>query len=366
MRERLRGTSMMGLIVACALSAVPSLASAQVQGWSEGSASGQVSMRDLVPRMSSGQAYSERYGFAVDLDGGGHIGMDFTISNLGIRSGYGASQVRVRLPGQERYEYGERVSRGDWTTAGDRLALDIAKTQVESRGDDSFVLRHDGDVKVELTFRNTMPMWRPGSGQIRQGDDYYRFTLIAPRANVEGRVQIDGVWHEVSADRAGYADHVATNVAPYDLAKRFSRFRDYNDDVFVIWREIELSEKFGGRTLTWAMVGVGDRIIFTDPDAQLRPGNVRPDSSTGYQVPHAVQLEGDSAQGQMRFVMRGERVEKKDLLASYGRAARLIASALSKPWQFNIHGDYALEVDVGGRTLRTRGGGHYTVDFVNP
>ncbi|TXD34193.1 carotenoid 1,2-hydratase [Lujinxingia vulgaris] len=366
MRQRPIAASMVGLMMACALSVTPDLASAQVQGWSEGSAARQVSMRELIPRMSSGQAYSERYGFSVDLEGGGHIGMDFTISNLGIRSGYGAAQVRVRLPGQERYEYGERVSRGDWTTAEDRFALDIAKTQVEARGDDTFVLRHDGDVKVELTFRNTMPMWRPGSGQIRQGEDYYRFTLISPRADVQGRVQIDGEWHTVEASRAGYADHVATNVAPYELAKRFSRFRDYNDDVFVIWREIELSEKFGGRTLTWAMVGVGERIVFSDADAQLRPGNVRGDGETGYQVPHAVQLEGESGQGEMRFVMRGDRMEKKDLLASYGRAARLVASALSKPWQYNIHGDYALEVEVGGRTLRTRGRGHYTVDFVNP
>ncbi|RAL23879.1 hypothetical protein DL240_06945 [Lujinxingia litoralis] len=366
MGQRQAYAGVVTMLAVWAMSAVPATAQAQLQGWSEGSAARQVSMRELIPRMSSGQAYSERYGFSVDLEGGGHIGMDFTISNLGIRSGYGAAQVRVRLPGQERYEYGERVGRGDWTTASDRFALDIARTQVEAQGADSFVLRHDGDVKVELTFRNTMPMWRPGTGQIRQGEDYYRFTLISPRANVEGRVQIDGTWHEVRAERAGYADHVATNVAPYDLAKRFSRFRDYNDDVFVIWREIELTEQFGGRTLTWAMVGVGDRIVFSDAAATLRPGNVNADSETGYQVPQAVQIEGESGQGQMRFVMRGDRVKKKDLLASYGRAARLVASALSKPWEYTVHGDYALEVEVGGRTVRKRGRAHYTVDFVNP
>ncbi|MFU8802601.1 MAG: hypothetical protein ACNA8W_02220 [Bradymonadaceae bacterium] len=355
------------LVAATSFLFITQTAAAQSQGWSDGQGARAATMNDLVPRLSGGQAYSERYNFSVDLDGGGHIGIDFTISSLGIGSHKGASAVRVRMPGQKHYNYSDQVRRRQWSHAVDRFMLDISKTTVESKGNDTFVLKHDGDVKVELEFKNTMPMWKPGNGEIKAGSDgYYRFTLIAPRANVTGRVFIGGEWREVKGTRAGYADHVATNVAPYNLAKRFSRFRHYNDDVFVVWREIQLEEDHGGHTYTWVMVGYKDEIVFSDPNATLRFGNVRPDASTGYQVPHTLQIEGGNGQDMIVLQMRGGKVDKKDILASYGRAARLVAGTVSNPFQYTVQSQYTLQMKVGGRTANTTGKSHYTIDFVNP
>lgn len=324
-------------------------------------------MNDLIPRMSSGQAYTERHTFSVDLDNGAHVGFNFTITNLGIRNGYGAAQVRVRWPGESNYSYGERVSRSNWSFDENRFALDIADTQVEADGNDAFILRHQGDgIEIELRFVNNIPMWQPGNGEIRQGDDYYRFTLTSPRADVTGRVNIGGQWHDVTGARAGYADHVATNVAPYNLAKRFTRFRNYNGDLFVMWREIELTDDYGGQTVSWVVIGQGDQIIFEDSGPTVGFGNATRDSETGYNVPHAVQVEASNGDRGMRFQLRGDDVARRDLLESYGRAARAVASRLSNPFEYTIAGDYALEVVLGDRRIRTTGSSHYTVDFVNP
>lgn len=341
-------------------------ASAQTRGWASGGQAKTPTMRGLVPRMSSGNAYTERYGFSVDLDGGGHIGVDFTISNLGLSSGYGASSVRVQLPGMKKYDKSEKMGKGKWKYAKDRFYLDIAKTTVEGVGTDTFVLKHDGDVKFELTFKNTIPMWSPGSGEIKVDEGYYKFNLISPRADVSGKVFVDGAWREVKATRQGYADHVATNVAPYDFAKRFSRFRHYNDDVFIIWREIQMEEKFGGETFTWVMVGYRDKIVFSDANATVKFGNVRPDTSTGYNVPHSLQIEGKNGGDSITLVMRGTTSKKKDLLASYGRAARLVASSLSKPFQYTVPSEYTIQMTVQGATANVAGKSHYTIDFVNP
>ena len=330
--------------------------------------SNRVSMNDLIPKMSSGQAYTERYTFAVDLDGGGHVGVNFTISNLGVRSGYGASEVRFNRPGVSTYRHAERESRRNWTTAEDRFALDIADTTVEADGENTFVISHRSDrLNLDLRFENSIPMWRPSTGEVRQGDDYYSFALTAPRATVTGKIQVDGgQWEEVTGTRSGYGDHVATNVAPYNLAKRFTRFRNYNDDLFVMWREIELTEDFGGGTVSWVIVGVDDRIIYEDSSPQVRFSQLNHDSETGYHVPHAAQVISKSGDRELRFMLRGEDVEKRDLLASYGRAARLIASRLSNPFQYNVRGDYALEVNMGESRVRRTGSSHVTVDFVNP
>ncbi len=347
------------LLTTAALLLVGPTAMAQTQGWDEGRG-GTASMTELIPRMSSGQAYTERYTFSVDLDGGGHIGVNFTISNLGVRSGYGAAEVRVRLPGEDRYEYSERVSRRRWDSASDRFALDIADTQVEAVGTTGFRIRHQGDVEVDLRFENTIPMWRPGNGEVRSGDDYYRFTLTSPRANVTGRVKINGEWRDVRGTRAGYGDHVATNVAPYDLATRFTRFRDYNDDVFVMWREIELTDDFGGDTVAFALVGVGNRIVFEDTSPTVEFQRVSHDQETGYRVPHAIAVRGQG----FEFSLNGSNVRKRDILESYGRVARMVASRLSNPFQYNVEGAYTMRL-TGGASATANGDGHYTIDFVN-
>lgn len=341
-------------------------ASAQTQSWASGTAA-PLGFNDLIPRMSSGNAYTERYTFSVDLDQGGHVGMHFTISNLGLGSGYGAAEVNVRWPGKEQYKYAERVSRRKWSYEQSRFAMDISNTQVEAQGDNVIVLRHQGkDVKVELRFENRIPMWRPGTGEVRNGDDYYRFTLISPRADVTGRIFIDGEWHEVTGRRQGYGDHVATNVAPYDLAKRFTRFRDYNDDLFVMWREIELTERYGGQVVSWIVVGIGDEIVYQDAAPGVQFGNLERDKETSYNIPYAAQVNSEREGAQLRFLLRGEGMRRRDLLQSYGRIARAVAGRFAKPFEYNISGDYALEVEVGGRRLRTTGTSHYTVDFVNP
>lgn len=337
--------------------------SASAQSW--GTGAGIPKMSELTPRMSSEESYTERYGFAVDLDGGGHIGIDFTISNLGFGDGHGAVNVRVYMPGEKRYEYNKKLSSSDWSADKSGFGLKFGNTTVSAKGNNGFVLKHNGSAKVDLTFENKIPMWKPGSGRIKVDGGYYDFNLIAPRADVSGRVNVNGTWVDVTGKRAGYADHVATNVAPFDFAKRFIRFRDYNEDVFVMWREIELADSHGGKSLTWIVIGYKDAIVFSDASATLKFGSVKKDAKTEYRVPRVVQVDGTRGNDSVRLQMHGRNMKRKDLLASYGAVAKLVASAVSKPYQFELKGKYTLQMTIGGVTANVEGRGHYTIDYLN-
>ncbi len=354
------------IVAALVVSLGVSATATATEGWGSGQTAGTPTMDDLIPSMSSGQAYSERYSFSFNPDQGGHIGINLTISNLGVRSGYGASELRLDMPDRDRYSKSERESRRNWSYDEESFGLQIADAELRADGENAFEYRYDdGDVKVELRFEKRVPMWQPGNGEIRSGDDYYRFTLVAPRSRVTGRVYIDGEWHDVSTEDSGYADHVVTNVAPFDLGKRFTRFRAYEDDVFILWREIDLTSKYGGRPVTWVVVGVGDEIVYEDANAEVRFGEVERHESSGYQVPHAAQVRSDKGDDQLRFLLRGDDYNHRDLLASYGRVARMVAGSLSDPHQFNVEGRYALEVTVDGRPLRVTGENRFTIDYVN-
>lgn len=345
------------LFLSVLLLATPAFA----QSWGSGN---KVKMKDLIPKMSSDEGYSERYSFGIDLDGGGHIGMDFTISNLGWGDGAGATEVRVNLPGQKKYKFKKKKDEGDWSYSKNSFGLNIAGTSVKQKGN-GFVLKHNGRVKVELELENKMPMWRPGSG-IKVGDDgYYNFNLIAPRGDVTGRVKIGDTWYDVKATRNAYGEHTATNVAPYDMAKRISRFRDYENDIFVIWREIKLTEDYGEKSLGFVMVGFKDKIVFSDNKAKIKFAKKKKDSKTGYSIPYAVQVDGKKGGDSVRLVMNASTMKRKDMLASFGKAIKAVASAVSEPYEFRFKSGYKLQMKIGGTGATISGKSSYVVVNLN-
>lgn len=353
-------------LLVCTAAFGPAPAQAQTQGWAQGKSTSSPTNADLIPTMSDELAYSERYGFAVDLDGGGHIGVDWTISNLGWGDGKGQADVRVRLPGQKNYNYSEKLSRKDWSYSKAKFDLDIARTRVQAQGANSFLVTHQGKgVRFKLTFTNTVPMWKPGTGEIKVKDGYYKFNLLAPRADVSGEVTIGGKTMKVKGTRAGYADHVATNVAPFDFAHRFSRFRNYNDDIFVMWREIKVHPKFGGNSFTWVVVGYKDQIVMSDPNASIKFARMRKDPRSGYEFPMAIQIDGKKGKDSIKLILQGKSFKRTDLLASYGMAAKMVASAFSNPYRYTVSADYTLQMDIQGAKAQVAGTSHYTLDYVN-
>ena len=354
------------LMLAAAFTVATPLAHAQTRGWAQGKSTSKPTVSDLIPKMSSDEAYTERYGFAVDLDNGGHIGTDFTISNLGWGDGHGGVTVRVRLPGHEHYEFGEKVDDDEWTYSDKKFDIDIANTRVRARGKQSFVLTHQGEeVQFRLVFENTTRMFKPGTGTITVEDGYYKFNMLAPRANVKGEVTIGDKTIKVKGTEKGYADHVATNVAPFDFAKRFSRFRTYNDDLFIMWREVKLHADYGGRSFTWVVVGYKDNIVFSDPDAEIRFARLRKDPKGGYSFPMAIQVDGNSGKDSVKLVMHGKRFKRTDLLESYGAAAKMVASTVSNPFRYDIKCKYTLQMVIQGAKAQVSGRSHFVMDYIN-
>lgn len=337
------------------------------RGWAGGSLKDAEKLKAIIPQPGEEEAYLERYTIRVNMDGGGWIGIDMTLSNLGFGDGHGAFDVGIELPEQKKYKQVKKVGRDQWSSAADKFALKIGQTQISAIDKDNYVVTHeDGELKMELRFKNTIPMWSPGRGQIDVKDGYFKYHILAPRASVTGKVIKDGKTYEIKATANAFIDHTATNIAPYDFAKHFSRFSDYKDDVTVIWREVQLDEKYGGQTLTWVLVGYKDQIILEDAQAAIRFGKTQQDALTGYTIPFAVQLDGKQGKDSIKLVMHGKKMRKKDLLESYGSAVKMVASAVSKPFRYSFDCKYVLQMTIQGAQATIKDSGNYTIDYVNP
>jgi len=338
-------------------------------GWSEGGETS-ASPEDFIPKLSDEEAYSERYTFSVDLDGGGWIGTNLTISNLGLGNGHAAARVRVQLPNRKKeYSYNKKVSSGDWTSEPDRLDLRVAGVELAAKDANGFTIRFadpDSDVKVELDFKNDLPMWHPGNGRIDVDKGYVKYGMLAPRATVKGRVFIDGAWTEITSTRKAFGDRSASNIAPYNFAKRFARFRVFDKDLTVMWREHKLVSELGDRSMTWLMIGYKGKVVFSDANASLRMGKKVRDSKTDYVIPYAVQVDGKSGKDSAKMVMRAKKMDRQDLLESYGSAAKLVAGAVSKPFRYDFPCKFTVQMDIGGVKATVQGKGRYSFDMVNP
>ncbi|MEC9400706.1 MAG: hypothetical protein VYE40_05120 [Myxococcota bacterium] len=343
-------------------------AETNVQEWKDGPKS-KISARDFIPTPSTEEAYTERYTFSVDLDGGGWIGTYLTISNLGVGDNHAAAQVRIQLPERDKeFEYFQRVGKEAWTSSEATLDLRVAAVRLATKGEKGFTIELDdpsSGVKMELEFKNDLARWKPGNGRIDVEDGYLAYGMLAPRASVKGRVFIDGKWRDVKSTRRAFGDHAATNVAPYAFADRFSRFRVFDKDLTIAWREVKLGEKYGGRSVTWVLVGYKNKIVFSDAAATMRTGRVSKDGQTGYNIPYAVQIDGKDGKDQIKLVLRGSRMKRTDLLESYGTFARVVAGAVSKPYRYDFPCEYTIQMNIGGATATVKGKGSYSFDLLN-
>lgn len=355
---------MKNLILLLSLLLVPGTLHADVLGFSDGTSSKPFTSKDLIPKLEKNQAYSERYTFSALLDDGGEIYLEMTISNFGWGDYSAATTTRVELAGESPYEHKETMKAEEWSYSPSRFQVTMGTSSAEAAREGVYRLKHRGDIEYDLEFRNILPAWRPGNGEVRVGDDYFRLGLIAPRASVTGRVKLGERWIDVSS-RQGMADWSVTTIAPFDLASEFGRFRALRGDTYVAWRNIKLAESHGGKDISWVVVGKGSRIIFADADATIQRSKMKRDRKSGYDVPYAVTVHGRSGEDRLTLELTASRYKVLDLLDSYGTLTRFLAARFTKPFQFNSFASWRLELSRNGDPETKTGRGPLGIDILN-
>jgi hypothetical protein len=327
-------------------------------------------MKDLVPKMSSSESYTERYTFKSDLDNGGYVEARFTISNLGMYDGHGQVEVKVRWPDRKNYSFSHKYGSDEWSYGRRQFQLKMGETRVKAKGDDGFVVTHSGNhegekLKLEFVLQNQAEMWTPGA--IESGDSYYRVHFLGLQSNASGTVSFGDESKELEGTDKGYADHTRTNVAPFNLAKRISSGRKYEDDpnIFFIWRHLDLTSDYGGGKEGFLLVGYNNQIVFSSSDPDFTFAKHKKDPKGGYRVPQAVQINGEKGKDSVKLVLRADDMDRSYLLEGYGRVVRMAASAMTNPYHYYMTGTYGLQLNIEGVEASVRGDAGYVIDCFN-
>jgi hypothetical protein len=322
------------------------------QGPTWGADRGNPSVRDIIPDPRGVEAYSERYTFFAKLDGGGEAYVDVTISNLGWGDKHGVTTGRIRIPGDKTYKFKKKLDEDDWSYSRDQFEIAVGPTKISGTPEEGFKVAHTGKRPFELVFKSKTSMWRPGNGRFMHDGKIYGTILAVPWGDVTGWVSGADGRSEISG--VGMFDHGISTVAPFNLADKFSRMRHFENGLFIAWREIDLTDDAGGDSITWVVVGLNDRIIFSDSAAKIEWSGHETHSDSEHSVPTAVRITGTEGGKKLTLEVSGRRVRADDLLAQYGSAARMVAGTVSNPWQFEIRGRYNLSI-TGSRSVKKSG-----------
>lgn len=314
-----------------------------------------VTLADLQPHLYGTESYSESWSHGVWNEQGKFLlGVDFIVTNLGIGDHHGAVALDlVDEDGRHKHckkEYDDdewKWSRNDFRLdfGGNHLSGDTKSLQIEVACQ---------QYRVRLTFENQLPAAKPGSGELSFGNEgNYWLVFTSPRARVSGTVTSADKSRKISG--IGYADHSRMTIAPYDMARRWFRFKHVVADHSLVLAAMETCADYGHVLRGWALYVdktgttlVTGRVNFAFSDF-IRDRK----SDAGYRIPRLVRFAAAGAGGQLLGTLRMTGLkEVRDPLASLGAIKRAIVRRYTKPRDYYINAKLKLRLLLAGGSPR--------------
>lgn len=222
------------------------------------------------------------------------------------------------------------------------FATDSADIKIgphEFKGDlDTYSIHVDpaetGGVGCDLTLRRRVASYRPATGYIEAGKQYFAWLVAVPEGAVTGTLTADGVTRPVTG--SGYHDHNWGNVSPAKLFDNWWWGRGRSGDHTIIASVIHGKAAVGGTTVPLFFVGDDTRVEVDafGSDVSTIEGAPVPHPDPHHQRPIGSSIAFSTADGsRAEFKISDHVLTSANLLADAPMALRAAATAMGmKPW----------------------------------
>jgi hypothetical protein len=221
--------------------------------------------------------------------------------------------------------------------ASDHAEIKIGPHQF--KGDlDTYSIRVDpadtGGVGCDLSLRRRVASYRPATGYIEAGKQFFAWLVAVPEGAVTGTLSTDGETRQVAG--SGYHDHNWGNVSPAKLFDGWWWGRGRSGEHTIIASELHGKSAVGGTNIPLFFIGDEHRVEVSafGPDVSTIKGDsVRhPDPSHKRPIGSGISFiarDGSRAE----FKISEHVLKSADLIADESFVVRAAAWALSKnPW----------------------------------
>jgi len=312
-------------------------------------------LADLQPHLFGRESYSESWSHGVwDAQGKFLLGIDFMVTNLGVGDHKGAVSLEL-VDEKGKHSYCKKEYDDDeWKWSREVFRLDFGKNRLSGDTRRLQLVVECQQYRVELTFDNQLPAAKPGGGKLSFGDEgNYWLVFTSPRSRVSGTVTSAGKTRRVSG--IGYADHSRLTIAPYDMARRWFRFKHIVADSSLVMAAMETCEDFGHVLRGWALYvdEAGQSLVTGQVNFAFSDYIRDSKSDAGYSIPRLVRFAAAGAGGQLLGTLRMTGLkEVRDPLARLGAIKRAIVRRYTKPRDYYINANLKLKLLLAGAPPR--------------
>jgi hypothetical protein len=203
-----------------------------------------------------------------------------------------------------------------------------------------------GGVGCDLVLRRRVASYRPATGYIVAGDQYFAWFVAVPEGAISGTLTVDGVTRPVTG--SGYHDHNWGNVSPADLFDDWWWGRGRSGGQTIIASEIHAKAAVGAASIPLFFVGNEHRVevnayasdVSAVEDSPVRHPDSKHERPIGSGVSFAT-ADGSSAE----FKISNRLLTSSSLLENQSFAVRAVAAIMSmKPWYTRFESQITLKL----------------------
>lgn len=191
-----------------------------------------------------------------------------------------------------------------------------------------------GWVGCDLTLRRRVASYRPATGYVEAGRQFFAWLVAVPEGAVTGTLTADGVTRQVTG--SGYHDHNWGNVSPAKLFDNWWWGRGRGGGHTIIASEIHGKSAVGGTSVPLFFIGDEHQVEVNafGPDVSSIEGAAVRHPDPNHKRPIGSGIAFATADGsRAEFKISDHLLKSADLLADEPFAVRAAASAMSmKPW----------------------------------
>jgi hypothetical protein len=191
-----------------------------------------------------------------------------------------------------------------------------------------------GGIGCDLTLRRRVASYRPATGYIEAGKQFFAWLVPVPEGAVTGTLTADGVTRQVTG--SGYHDHNWGNVSPAKLFDNWWWGRGRSGEHTIIASEIHGKSAVGGTSIPLFFIGDEHQVevnAFGSDVSTIKGDPVRhPDSKHKRPIGSGISfIAADGSRAE--FKISDHLLKSADLVADESFVVRAAAWTLSKnPW----------------------------------
>ncbi len=326
-----------------------------------------VSPQIYAPHFVSGHA-TESWRYLFSFPNGYVLIAEFRITNRGPGSGTGIAFGTIITPdGRSANLTNSRPrDRWSWQVDDDGIELNIADQSLDIRPPTLTVVVNHGRGSFSIEARSLTDMYRPGRLDYGNGK-FYDMTILAPRLEAHGTVQLPGEEEVQLEGGFGIGVHSYSNLNEEEQAISSLRFDTFDDGLQLSIFEIIAPREKDYQRIRLLLLIEENRIAYHSYEHERQYTELHRDpEGSHYPIPQGLIFsdarEGESIEGEATL-RQLYRLQPIDLINNM--FLRFLLRRFVNPAIYHFAGDYGFRVDLGDGLRSIKGSGVATVHILD-